>query len=196
MSIVLKDGTELPALPDGWSEGTPYGAVVSIVWKDGDTGEILLTMYALAATERPFSALPNGMLPDGSGVSPGENSTHHLVTPLGRAKSYALDPETNTWGTVEEGEATTPVVSYGMNLVSWANHDLYEITELNEDMSYKVGSTVVRQSDENYRVTGGYMTSIANEARRLGGKTGGMLPEVMLDIYKGVAASATEVTSE
>ena len=81
-----------------------------------------------------------------------------------------------------------------VNVIPWVNHDALRVTSFGADgSSYTIGTEIARKSDENYRVTGGYMTSIANEARRLGGKTGGMLPAVMLDIYKGVAASATEV---
>ena len=186
MSIVLKDGTVLPDLPDGCFEGTPYGAVIGIDWMGN--GELY---YSLQTMSKPILALPAAMVPEDSGITPGEGVTHCIALPPCTAKSAGLDGD--TWTAMEPEDITEFTVSFGVGVVLWANHDLCEITELNEDMSYTIGTEIARKSDENYRVTGGYMISIANEARRLGGKTGGMLPEVMLDIYKGVAASATEV---
>ena len=72
-------------------------------------------------------------------------------------------------------------------MVVWSNHDILNITSLNEDdMSYTIGTEIAYKSDENYRITGGYMTSIANEARRLGGMSGELTPAAMETALRGV----------
>lgn len=180
--FVLPDGTELPALPDGCFDGTPYGMIIGIDW--AGNGQM---MYSMQATSTPIVALPAELVPEDSGIQPGDGITHMIMMQPGTGKAYMVDGE--AWTAPESGGVSEPVVSFGIGVVLWANHDLNEVSTLNaDDMSYTIGTEIARKSDENYRVTGGYMTSIANEARRLGGKTGGMLPAVAEATLRGVTA--------
>lgn len=143
--FILPDGTELPPLPDGCFDGTPYG-IISI-FNDGDCS--ILTSQSPVYVEENEEGVPTIFLSVGKDIS-----------------WYLVD---GSWQFFFERENDTPLdwMSFAESPVKWSNHDIMHGTE------------IARKSDENYRVTGGYMTSIANEARRLGGKTGGMLPETV-----------------
>jgi hypothetical protein len=78
--------------------------------------------------------------------------------------------------------------------LKWANHDINTALSVNLGTGAVETGALWRKSDENYRVTGGYMTSIANEARRLGGKTGGMIPAVTEATLRGVTAGGGSVS--
>ena len=184
MSIVLKDGTVLPDLPDGCFEGTPYGAVIGIDWMGN--GELY---YSLQTMSKPILALPAAMVPEDSGITPGEGVTHCIALPPCTAKSAGLDGD--TWTAMEPEDITEFTVSFGVGVVLWANHDLCEITELNEDMSYTIGTEIARKSDENYRVTGGVMRDFANQARRLGASSASLTPAEIEAIFRAVTGTSS-----
>jgi hypothetical protein len=184
----LPDGTELPAFPDGCFDGTPYGVIIGVDYFGN--GEL---MYSLQVADKPFLSLPATMVPEDLEFPEFAGSfTHAIVIQPGTHQSFPFS--SGKWYVEEPVNGIELEGFIPIKWVLWANHDLCEITKLNEDMTYTVGSTIVRKSDENYRVTGGYMTSIANEARRLGGKTGGMLPAVTEATLRGVKAGGGSVS--
>lgn len=184
MSIVLKDGTELPALPDGFYE-RPYRCV--------GKSEMYAEQYFAISIDRPMVYIPDTVA---AIFGPG-------IDVLGAnpavGKAYVYTPGINTGGWELNAEYDEPSPDSIMFLpmasstapeeyVLVTNCDILTVTSLSEELEYTVGTEIWRKSDENYRVTGGYMTSIANEARRLGGKTGGMLPAVTEATLRGVTA--------
>lgn len=171
--FILPDGTELPALPDGCFDGTPYGMIIGIDW--AGNGQM---MYSMQATSTPIVALPAELVPEDSGVQIGDGTTHLIMIQPCTGKEYMVDGE--AWTASESGDISEPMVSLGIGVVLWANHDLNEVSTLNvDDMSYTIGTEIARKSDVNYRITDGWMKSIANEARRLGSVTGSMKPDVV-----------------
>ena len=180
--FILPDGTEIPAFPDGWSDGTPYGAL--IFW-DLRSDYSTQFMCALYASDKPLLSLPDELLPDPSAsISPGNPL---LCVQPGFCEAFQYIGPDGAWSGAEKGEGTELAPSMPTMMVVWSNHDILNITSLNEDdMSYTIGTEIAYKSDENYRITGGYMTSIANEARRLGGMSGELTPAAMETALRGV----------
>lgn len=187
--FVLPDGTELPALPDGCFDGTPYGVIVSSDYQ-GNNG------YALFSCHSGFAFFPIDV-PGGylSGMC-------DFVTAMGEYHHYECGQGLNMW---EEVDTTTERIEFPVGTVTsgplagvtywlnWSNCDIPKATGFDSDNNPVVSSEIARKSDVNYRITGGYMTSIANEARRLGGKTGGMLPAVTEETLRGVTGGEPEL---
>lgn len=160
--FVLPDGTELPALPDGWSEGTPYGMVIA-----------MSAFEVFYATENPMAAVQDS---DGDDI---------ILLPSGVIKGWS--EADGAWSLPEEAESTEPVLSpfFRTQLVLWSNHDIPYATA-NDDGTYTIGTEVARKSDVSYRVTEGWMRSIANEARRLGVSTDSLKPADIETILRAV----------
>lgn len=168
--FILPDGTELPALPDGCFDGTPYGMVFLF---EG-------AYHALMVTQSPSFVADIG------------DGTDGVFLPVG---NYSIWPVVDgAWQEMVSTENQEPyaVSTFSDAVIFWSNYDILYATA-NDDGSYTIGTEIARKSDENYRVTGGYMTSIANEARRLGGKTGGMLPAVTEATLRGVTGGEPEL---
>lgn len=147
--FVLPDGTELPPLPEECFEGTPYGAVVKV---NTDT-------YGLVVTSSPMvssSAIHTPDLSDG-----------RLYAQPGTTRTFASDGE--TWVGVEA--PTLPNLAFtGLTVedVAWTNYDILYIVYLNTSSGvYNIGLKAAHKSDENYRITGGFMKSLANRIRLL-----------------------------
>lgn len=160
----LPDGTELPALPDGCFDGTPYGLIVKTT-----------DVYAFYSAERAMY------------VSPFEENGHnYLVAPSGFVRLFGIVNE--QWMEQPGGELPEdyPLYDIASVVCAWSNHDLLTATAKNDDGSYTIGSEIARKSDVNYRVTGGWMTSIANEARRLGVSTDSLKPADIETILRAV----------
>jgi hypothetical protein len=160
--FILPDGTELPALPDGWNDGTPYGAVMI---NNGIT--------ILQCSSYPALCLPMALSSDGA-------TFNKPLFQAGTIAAWMLNE--NTWVNIANEVWDKPITS-NMDFdatVKWTNHDVLYVTSYNaDDGSYTIGTEIARKSDVNYRVTGGYMTSIANEARRLGNTDAPMKPDAV-----------------
>lgn len=163
--LVLKDGTKLIAPTKELFEEMPYGIVVAYMGSG---------LYALITAEKQLVACREDMLP--SDVVLGSDDTHGIFAQPGKWKRWIAGEEW-TLGTEKTAEKLDAL--YIISVAKWANHDLCELSELNADYTYTIGSEIARKSDVNYRVTGGYMTSITNEGRRLGGVAGEMKPDVL-----------------
>lgn len=180
--FVLPDGTELPALPDGWSDGRPYGFIQDV---DG--------IYMFATAEHPMFIVSAELAPSGSAVE-----DFGVMSDVGAGASWAYGEmiSPNGWMEITNTVYDTPELgSPWAEATVWTNHDMLLATAANDDGSYTIGTEVARKSDVNYRVTEGWMTSIANEARRLGESEEAMKPDAILNIYKSIIASVAEVSS-
>lgn len=178
MSIVLKDGTVLPALPDGCFDGTPYGVIT--IGESGDGSGTILTLFS--ATEQPAVSIPVDLLLY-------EGAEPSIAVLPGRIRAWFLQED--AWIGVGDTNGED-IVELGADLsdIAWSNHDILHLTAYNaNDYTYTIGTEIAYKSDENYRVTGGYMTSIANEARRLVDTTGSMKPDEVESTLKSVEAS-------
>lgn len=165
-TFTLSDGTELPALPDGCFDGTPYGFIMYL----NDTA------FGLYVVEKPLTIIPGDVLGD-----PDE----WLLMPIGLVRCYMWYEDLEDWMLVIEDKIVDSVPSSldGYTL-RWSNHDIMNVRSVNDDGSFVIGSKIAHKSDVNYRVTSGYMRSILNEIRRLTGSTKRMKPAVIEDTLR------------
>lgn len=178
--FILPDGTELPALPEGCFEKYPYGAVFEGTEADG------VTSRYLACTIAEDVVIPKELMGT-------ENDTLGCM-----ANGYILykcDPASDAdWTLVAEYEDNDFA---WMNLwfdLKWTNHDVFAIASYNDDGSYN--TTLYHKSDVNYRIPGGWLNSMGNQARRLGGVSGAMKPGEMETVFKGVSGGTSLAPNE
>ena len=71
-----------------------------------------------------------------------------------------------------------------------------EILWCNYDVVSTADGTIHRQSDVNYRIYGGWMRSVAGEARRLGSVTGACRPDAMETIFRAADTPLIDAETE
>lgn len=188
--FVLPDGTELPALPEGCFEKYPYGV---IMWLEGTGNAEGNNMYFIFTTSSNSYHIPVGV---------GTETYEQLG--FGGSKGfeqYAFGGTLTDWTLVASSTETIenfPLGDYGdpnaRLWLKWSNHDILTATAKNDDGTYTVGSEIYHRSDVNYRIYGGWMNSMGNQARRLGNVSGALKPGEMETVFKGVSGAGVEVT--
>ncbi len=98
---------------------------------------------------------------------------------------------TADWELFFDDPIETPTTQFPIGTVPvlWSNHDFLYATA-NADGTYTIGTEIARQSDVNYRITEGWMRSVADEARRLGDVIGDLKPDVMESALREADGSA------
>lgn len=163
--FILPDGTELPALPEGCFEKHPYGIVGQ------NTGQY----YALVVSRTPgiyHEAGEQFSVP----TLVFEKNPGYVV--------YLYKPENDTgwWVYTDssgDGEGNN-FAAGSMATTDWCNYDVV----------YENGA-LYRKSDVNYRIYGGWLNSMGNQARRLGNVSGALKPGEMETVFKGVTAGGS-----
>lgn len=184
--FVLPDGTELPALPEGVFEKYPYGVIA----KGVSTADGSVTyLFTAATTERVF--IPkyiSGFQFDGCMST--ENGYLSYEYSYGSADGW-----TGPGGQEDDGDGIPMgedwVAFAGTNVtIVWTDHDILTVTAKNDDGTYEIGSDLYHRSDVNYRIYGGWLNSMGNQARRLGGVSGALKPGEMETAMKAASLSA------
>ena len=173
----LPDGTELPALPEGCFEKYPYGMVVKVI-EDGTT------LYVFGAGSSAGFVVPAAI----------ENSEYDMLRSLGESISYVHAPgQIDGWEDNGTNGMNDPLID-GVLEVAWSNYDLLKATAKNDDGSYTIGTEIARKSDVNYRIYGGWLNSMGNQARRLGNVSGALKPGEMETVFSGATLEPLTVT--
>lgn len=177
-AFVLPDGTELPALPEGCFEKYPYGMISYVESTNGEAA------YALSVAEGTYIFVP--------GSATGEGSDYVIsLLPGYRHYRYVVAP-TAASGWEQYAESTTQHSGHdfsredGTIEIRWCNHDILTATAMNDDGTPEIGPDLYRKSDVNYRIYGGWLNSMGNQARRLGNVSGALKPGEMESVMKGV----------
>lgn len=181
--FILPDGTELPALPEGCFEKYPYGL---IVYTENTAGE---AAYALAVAAGTYIFAPDAATGEGSDYVFSQLSGY-------RHYKYVVAPTASSgWELYAESTAQYSGHDFsredGTIEVRWSNHDILTLNEI-VDGNPVFSSTLYRKSDVNYRVYGGWLNSMGNQARRLGDVSGELKPGEMETVFKGVTAGASD----
>lgn len=185
--FILPDGTELPALPDGCFDGTPYGFVKKITVPDS----VGTTAYLLYLSANPISFCAGEII--GQGVD-------FVISVADTLACYGLNADKTEWFIYTGGPHNMWSNGVGMAYVSdfgdagnyevaWSNSDMTKVSGVDEETEMPIISTEIwRESDDNYRITGGVMRDFANQARRLGASTASLKPAEIEAIFRAVTA--------
>lgn len=185
-NFILPDGTELPPLPEGCFEKYPYGMISYVEITDGEAA------YALSVAEGTYIFAP--------GSETGEGSDYVIsLLPGYRHYRYVVSP-TAASGWEQYAESTTQHSGHdfsredGTMEIRWCNHDILTATAMNDDGTPEVGPDLYRKSDVNYRIYGGWLNSMGNQARRLGNVSGALKPGEMESVFSGATLEPLTVT--
>ena len=184
----LPDGTELPALPEGCFEQRPYGFITAGYQNGQLIGCALHTGFDIADyTENVLAG----------------QQINALVchAPNFMSYEYEVGVDTTWKAGIEDtsGDGMMAVVGTNGDMsigVAWSNFDIFYLDNVDDEGNRVLSDTLYHKSDVNYRIYGGWLNSMGNQARRLGNVSGALKPGEMETVFKGMPPNYGGIPSE
>lgn len=192
--FILPDGTELPALPEGCFEKYPYGVITKMSGAGADMFFGHDPAYELFLEQSETIVVPMSVSGGENDTIICENSGH--IAYLCTGDAWVPDEEVADKLSVALG-AILPNTEYASNAeLVYSNHDILTATAMNDDGTPEIGPDLYRKSDVNYRIYGGWLNSMGNQARRLGNVSGALKPGEMETVFKAMPPNYGGTPSE
>lgn len=174
--VVLPDGTELPALPEGFFQTYPYALIGT---------QVSSGMTVLAGSENAFAFTPQAVI-----SSIFSSVTYDAYSAFGEGVILAVDAD-GEWTTM--GTYSTAIYFDAADAtIKWSNHDILTLASIDTSTgAYEIEEPMYHKSDVNYRIFGGWMNTMGNCAREIGGQSTELTPFQIQDIFKSAGASVS-----
>lgn len=179
--FILPDGTELPALPEGCFEKYPYGVVFAMGTNESSG-------HALVCSTSPVIYVT----PEQMGADYG----YAISNEIGNAMYSCVDGTWTLAGDDDNENFAVPIGVMGDTeyAIAWTNYDIVYATAFDTEAFIPTpGPDLYHKSDVNYRIYGGWLNSMGNQARRLGNVSGALKPGEMETVMKATTAGAPSV---
>lgn len=170
------NGVTLPDFPEGVFDVYPHGTLVGVSVEG-------TSMFCILATTHPIAFVPLAIAQAG-GADDATSDGIGAIGPGAAQYMYTVGESTD-WVSIGESIDSVPKLPIGDGYeVVWANHDIYIATAYDAATNeitvgteiYFADSTAPTYADE-YRVKSSFLVAMAEQARRLTGKSGRMTTE-------------------